>query len=239
MSWDKIEGASVAGNAREGASQGGNIRIMLVAASKKKVAQYEKLASDLGLRLKALEVESFSMVNSLIGKDPGVFMVIDIGSRICNIILVDKGEIKLNRNIDAGSRDITMTIAKSMGVDEEGAEMLKISKRNFFSRESNMNFPALNLISEEAARMLQAYGKKDDSAKARVDSIVLSGGAAGMAGITEYFQNSLGIKTIVGNPLARINYDKKLEPIIDKMKTSFSVSLGLALRGIDSCLNSK
>ncbi|MDQ1284416.1 MAG: hypothetical protein QG620_764 [Patescibacteria group bacterium] len=249
LSWDKVEGETSGRSnyvAEKGNQDGGQesvsddkVKVMLVAASKKKVIQYEKLVKDSGLRLRALETESFSMVNSLIGNDLGTFMIVDIGARICNIILVEKGAIKLNRNMDAGGRDITMTISKSMGVDEEGAEMLKVSKRNFFSRESNINFPTLSLISGEVLRMLQTYYKKDDPAKARVDSIVLSGGTAGMTGIAEYFQSSLGIKTVIGNPLARINYNKKLDPVIDKIKTRFSVSLGLALRGIDACSNIK
>jgi Tfp pilus assembly PilM family ATPase len=54
-----------------------------------------------------------------------------------------------------------------------------------------------------------------------------------MNGIVEYFQNFLGIKTVVGNSLSRLDYPKALEPKVDEIKSRFSVAIGLALKGID------
>jgi len=214
----------------------GRIQILLVAASKNKVAKHEKAIRGSGLRLKNIEIESFSMVNSLVGNDPGNFIIVDIGSRICNIILVEKGIIKANRNIDAGGKDITKTISKSMGVDEDGAERMKISDKNFFSRESNLTFPALEIISGEVARMTSAF-YRDGSSK--IDAVILSGGTANFTGIEEYFSNALKIKTIIGNPFSRVGYNKKLETKLAKMGTQFSVCVGLALKGVDEYFKNK
>jgi len=210
------------------------LQVLLVAAPKSKVANYEKLIKNVGLNLNSIEIESFSIIRSLVGNDPGNFVVIDIGARICNIILVEKGTIKVNRNIDAGGRDITKVIARSMNIDEERAERFKASGRDILGKESAMNFPALELILGETKRVLSAYYKNEGEQK--VDGIILSGGTSGLRGIDKYFAEALKIKTVIGDPFGRIEYDKKLEPKLQDVKARFTVSIGLALRGVEEYL---
>lgn len=208
------------------------IQVLLVAAFKNKISAYEKVVHTAGLNLKGIEIESISMVESLIGNDQGNFVIIDIGFRVCNIIYVEKGTIRANRNIDAGGADITRTIAKGMGITEERAEGFKISGKNFFDADSSLRFPALDNISLEVSRILEvsAQGKSNY----RLEAIILSGGTAGLVGLPEYFQSKFNIKTVIGNPFGRIAYDKKLEPLMSKMKNEFAVCVGLALKEIEA-----
>jgi len=207
------------------------MQVLLVAAPKNKVIRYERLASEIGRSLKTIEIESFSLVRSLIGNDQGNFIIIDIGARVCNIILVEKGIIKANRNIDAGGKDITKTIAKSMNIDAERADKLKVSGKNFLDSESNVSFPIVDLIIGEVARVLSSYYKGES--KTALDGIILSGGTAALSGLDEYFSRALNVKTTVGNPLSRIEYDKKLETRVREIGGQFSVAIGLALSGIE------
>lgn len=251
LSWDIIGGDDVLegkdpGKAEATVSQEGEkkapaysekkMQVLLVAASKNKVAKYEKVIKDVGFELKLMELESFSLVTSLIGNDPGNFVIVDIGSRFCNILLVEKGIIKANRNIDAGGLDLTRTISRSLGVDNDRAEKMKISGKNFFTNESGISFPSLETISGEAVRMINNYYKNKPH---NIDSVILSGGTSGLAGITEYFYKTIGIKTIIGNPFSRVEYDKKSESAVRKVGNQFAVSLGVALKGVDAALNKK
>lgn len=239
LSWDIVseedkEGKIQKNFSQENSEKNGNvapgkIQVMLVAASRNKVFGCENLVKNAGLNLRGIEIESFSMARSLIGNDQGNFIILDIGSRICNIILVEKGIIKVNRNIDAGGKDITRIIAQNMGVSEERAESMKKTGKDFFSKETGMVFPVLESISGEISRAISSYYKSDS--KSKIDAIILSGGTANFFGIDKYFSEKLGIKAVVGNPFSRLNYDKKLEPIIGKMGTQFSVAIGLALKG--------
>lgn len=215
-------------------ADGGKVQVLLVAAPKNKVIKYEKLAGNAELRLKSIEIESFSLVRSLVGNDQGNFVVVDIGSRVCNIILVEKGVIKANRNIDAGGKDISKVIAKSMNIDDGRADKLKISGRNFLAGEAGVSFPVIDLIAGEISRVISAYYKTES--KTAVDSVILSGGTAGFPGLDGYFSKALGIKTIIGNPLGRIGYDKRLEPKAQELGNQFSVAIGLALGGIEEHL---
>ncbi|HPN96229.1 MAG TPA: type IV pilus assembly protein PilM [Candidatus Moranbacteria bacterium] len=246
LSWDIIGKTENGNEKKEGAEAGleetkrmnrGNVQVLLVAASKARVMRYEKVVYGAGMKIKSIELESFSLVRSLVGNDPGRFVIIDIGSRVCNMVLVDKGIIRSNRNIDAGGRDMTKMIAKSMGIDFERAEKMKISGKDFFAKDSYINFSVLEMISGEVRRMISSCYKNQENV--RMDGIILSGGSANLYGLENYFTNSLGIKTLMGNPFGRINYDKKLEPIIKNIQAKFAVSAGLALQGADNFLNNK
>ncbi len=243
LSWDIINNQDsikslIAQNAVAGAvdnkvekNNAERMQVLLVAAPKNKVVRYERLAGEIGLPLKTIEIESFSLVRSLIGNDQGNFIIVDIGARVCNIILVEKGIIKANRNIDAGGKDITKTIAKSMNIDAERADRLKVSGKNFLDSESNVSFPIVDLIIGEIARVLSSYYK--DESKTALDGIILSGGTAALSGLDEYFFKALNVKTIVGNPLSRVEYDKRLEPRVREIGGQFSVAIGLALSGVE------
>lgn len=211
------------------------MQILLVAASKSRVEKCEKIIASVGLELESIEVENFALVRSLIGNDQGNFIIAEIGSVICNIILVEKGIIKSSRNIDAGGGDITKMISSSLQIDEKRAEQMKVSGENFFNSELGIKLPILETIVGEIKKVLYNYYKSEDNS--RLNGIILSGGTAELKGIEAYFSNILKVKTFVGNPLSRISYDQHLDPILSKNKTRFSVALGLALKGAEKYQN--
>ncbi len=207
-------------------------RVLLVAVPKNRISKYEYIAQKAGIGVNSMEIESFSLVRSLVGKDPGKFLIVDIGSRVCNIVLVEKGEIMVSRNIDAGGKDITRAIAAGLSVDEARAESLKSSEMNFLGPDSNVKLPCLDLILGEVKRVLITYYKKEDIVGV-VDGVILSGGTANLTGLEEYFLTALGIKTWIGNPFSRMEYDSRLKEKIKEMGSKFSVAVGLALKGLE------
>jgi type IV pilus assembly protein PilM len=233
LSWDIIENGDPSA-AGKNAAEGEKSQVLLVAASKIEIQAYEKLIKAAGLNLQGMEIENISMTESLIGKDRGSFIILDIGARICNIIYVNQGIIKANRNLDAGGTDFTKAISNSMGITIERAEAMKLSNYNFFGLESSVHIPVVDLILAEVLRIANAVSK--DNANFQIDAVILSGGTALMTGFKEFVADQLKMKVIVGNPLSRIEYDRKLEPVLDRMKTEFSVSLGLALKGVNNYL---
>lgn len=210
------------------------MQVLLVAAPKNKIIKYEILSKASGMRLKSLEIESFSLVRSLIGNDLGNFVIVDIGEKICNIILVEKGIIKVNRNIEAGGRDFTKTIARNMGVDEGRAEKTKCSGKNFFESDSNLTFPVLDIIVGEIKRVLSAYYKNE--ANTRLHGIVLTGGMASLPGLDKYFQEAIKTKVTIGNCVGRLDCEQKLATRLKEINNRFSVAVGLALKGMEEYL---
>lgn len=240
ISWEVVEkvpgtvpGAGGSAVPNEMVDGPNRVKVLLVAASRKKVVRYEGMIKPTGLRLRSIDIEIFSIARSLIGNDPGTFIIIDIGSRICSIMLVKKGMIRINRNINAGGADMTSTLAKSMNIDYERAEAMKVSDKDFFAADSAISFFTLESITSEVDRIIRAYAKEGEE---RIDKVILSGGTSRMTGITDYFSRKLGIQTVVGDPFARVAYDEKLKPVIGDIRSGFSVAIGSALKGVDEYL---
>lgn len=205
----------------------GKLEILLVAASKNKVERYEKIIKDAGIELESVELESFSLVRSLVGKDQRNFLIVDIGHRICNIILSEKGIIKVSRNIDVGGRDLTRIISRSMNLDERRSEQVKMTS-DFFQESSSVDFPPLEVIAGEIKRILDNHYGKDDRSK--LDGVILSGGTAGLKGLAKHFSKIIGVEVFFGNPFGRLVLSEEVKPLSEKIKSNFGVAVGLAIR---------
>lgn len=245
LSWEVIDRKKEVGNRDEpnvisklrlrndsSGKSGGKIKVLLVAAPKKDIEHCDRLVSGVGLEVSAIELETFSIARSLVGEDSGVFLVVDIGSRATNIILVEKGVIQVNRNIDAGGDEITSTIVDAMNISRPRAEIFKKSEKDMLNnRETAIVVPVLDLIVGELRRIIGAYEEKNKNSV--ISGVILSGGTARMSGIEEYFSHSLGQNVRIGNPWRSVAIDNEVLPFTKELGSSFAVALGLALRGVD------
>lgn len=236
MSWEIIEHIDTSGFSlaqkigKEINSQ--KIRVLLVAAPKKDIERYEKYVSTEKMKVGAIELETFSLVRSLTGDDAGNFLIVDIGLQATNIILVEKGMVVVNRSIDAGGNEITSAIADSMNISKQRAEALKKGERDFLNnKESALVIPVLEFIASESRRIIGLYSAKNK--EARIDGVILSGGTSRMKGLEEYFTRLLGTKVAIGNPWRRIVVSEEARVLVENLGGSFSVALGLALRGVE------
>lgn len=213
--------------------------VLLVAAPKKEVVRCGSIVKDSGLDVRNVELEIFSMVRATVGNDSGCSLIVDIGSQMTNIVLVEKGIIKVNRNVEGGGNEVTRSIAESLNISNQRAEELKKENKDLLSsREMSLVIPVLDMITNESLRIVNAYKAKRGE-NSRIDSIILSGGSSKLKGLDQYFSQKIGIQARIGNPWSKVAYDEKITPFVEKMGTSFSVALGLAFRGIEELRNKK
>lgn len=204
--------------------------ILLVAALNKDVWQYEGYVNAVGYKMKLLELETFSIVRAVVGNDPGTFLVIDIGARAANLILVEGGYVKKSRSIDAGGRDITRSLAESLNISPDRADTLKKSGKDFLNaKDIAVIFPAVETIVSEASRMVDSWKVKRPDGN--IDGVILSGGTGRLAGLTSYLSKKIGIPVTLSDPWRTISYPPALQPKIESIGASFSAAIGLALYG--------
>ena len=231
LSWEVI-GRQSAPDATE------KMEVLLVAALNKEVARYERYISGAGLSVDFLELETFSLVRSIVGEEPGLSLMIDIGSRATNLVLVENGLVKVSRNIDIGGRDVTRALAESLNITEKRANILKKSDKNFLTNpQSALVFPVLQMIVSEATRIFASYRTKHPGSQCK--SVMLSGGTAQLTGLTEYYANIFKLPVVLGNPWRNLEYDRALTEKIQESGGAFSIAIGLALRGTEMLTKKK
>lgn len=231
LSWEIIKKKEVVNN--DGSTTPlKKVDVLLVAALNKEISRYNKYATEANLSLKFLELETFSLVRSVIGNEPGTSIMIDIGFKATNIILIKDGVVCLSRNVGIGGQDMTRTIASGMNISLDRAEDMKKSTQDFLNVSgSAIVFPSLAIIIAEIERIIQSYSEQENGGK--IERVILSGGSSGLTGLAQFFSQSLGVPVTLADPWKRIIVKDELMPFVKKLGSSFAVAIGLALGGID------
>ena len=211
------------------------IKVLLVAIPREITDKYTSIASALNMKLIALETESFSLARSFIGKEKGVFTIVDIGNKMTNVTVVEDGYVLASHSaFGTGGKEITRAISYGFNVDFKRAEELKKDIGLSFSgsqrKISEIILPTINIIVSEVKRMNEIYLRQN---KKMVKKVIVTGGSANLPGLIKYFSNELNISVEIGDPWKDVVYDKVLAERLKRMSSDFSVAVGLALRGFE------
>lgn len=204
------------------------MKVLLLAVPKDIVARYREIAQMSGLKLKNLEVEAFPLLRALADDDKKTSIILDIGSRVCNILVVSNGSLRGARNIGVGGDDLTEVLARSIDITYERAEELKRSEGLLNKQVSELLTPVLGNIIDELKRVISVYKNKNPNKE--IKEVVLSGGSAGLKGVAELFVNRLGIHTRVGDPWKKVKVSEETKTLLMAKGSAFSISVGLALK---------
>ncbi len=222
---DAVEAADDGINQKTGSSE--NMKVLLVAAPKSEVQYYDSLFEKVSTSISTLELESFSLVRSVIGNTKGRFVLVDFGAKTTNIVFVEDGLVSVNRSVDIGGVNITNAIMQGMNISREKAVSLKKNGENYFSGPAKIGFPSLSNIGNEIKRVLSAQRSN------KIEELVLCGGGAELVGLPEFFEKMTGLKVVLGNPLSHIVFDEEKSGNIKELGNLLSVSIGLALRDLE------
>lgn len=234
LDWLVIPSSSAAASPVAVARAGGKVNVLLIAVPKEVVSKYQRIAAAAGLKLEALESESFSLARVLVANDPSTVMLIDLGARNTNVTIMDGTFIFMSHSADFSGRGITKVIASSLNVAPDRAEALKktagVSSSGSEKGITQVVAPFLDKLANEVERMDALFFKKENK---KVEKIILVGGMANLPGLTEYLSRHLGVAVAVGNPFSRIKFESVLEQIFRReLASGLAVAAGLAMRDL-------
>lgn len=205
--------------------------VLLVAVPQEIVNKYKRVAKLAGLDLYALELETLGMIRSVVGTDKAPLILVDIGSRITNINVVDGGTLRMSHSIDTSGADITQAISHGLNVNLLRAEAIK-KERGIIVAPGEEDLRALittllDVIIAEIERIsglyLRRYGVK-------TEKIVLCGGTANLPGLLEYFKEHFrGQEVSLGNAFSRLVFPDVLAPLVPELSSVFATSIGVAM----------
>jgi len=224
-----------------GATEGNDelMDLILVAAKKDIISDYEQIISESGFNLVIVDVDSFALENMFeanypIGRDEVVALA-NIGANVTNINILKRGVSSFTRDIFRGGNAITEEIQRHLNVDFEEAEGLKLGNRMDESSQKIVQETlksALGSLATEITKSLDFF--RSTSSDEKVDKLYVSGGCAKIHGIESIMEQQASIPVEVINPFKQIDcskrdldtdYLKEMEPIM-------AVSVGLALRRV-------
>lgn len=205
--------------------------VMVTAARKSERDKYVAVFQKAGLTLASLETEGLGFIRALIGTDMSPAIIIDIGSRKSNILIVDRGAPFLAHSVEVGGSQLTEAIAQVMHIAADKAEGVKFDMASVPRPEGlpQVIKDALNPLKNAIQYALSLYKGKSNAAR-MPEKMVLTGGSSVLLGLPEYLTSVFNIRTFLGDPWARVLYADELKPTLQEIGPRFSVAIGLAQR---------
>lgn len=214
---------------------------VLLAASRTENVDMRVAALDLGgLTAKVIDVEAFAMENAFalitdqlnVGRDALVAMV-DIGATMTTLIVLKAQRTVYVREQTFGGKQLTDEIMRRYGLSYEEAGQAKRNGGLPDAYEAEVLEPFKEAMGQQISRLLQFFFAGSEFSK--VDQIVLAGGCASIAGVSDLVSEQLGIPCCVANPLAQMSLAPRVQAQqLAQDAPALMIAAGLALRSFDS-----
>ena len=207
--------------------------VLLIAVSKEVTEKIKRMSALAGINVRAMEIETFCMIRSLLGQDPLPTAVINLGHQSTNLMVVDRGRLRLSHSFDHGSNSLTRALEQGLGVSSERAEAIKrevgLSEKVEEREITSVILPLLDVMFTEFERIIIFYNRK---AERKIQRVVITGGGSNLKGVVDLASTKFGIEVSRGNPFARVVTPSFLQPTLREIGSSFAVAVGAALREI-------
>jgi len=172
----------------------------------------------------------FNCFNFLNRKQGGAVFMLNVGHKVSNIVLSEKGGFVLSRDIPFGGRNLTGIVASGRNISPEEAEIYRSKEENREDVEKIIASGIEELLSELKASVGYFASRTGKSP----DKLFLTGGASVFPGVADALGQNMKINTVLWNPLENLSDIKaySMPEEIKKKGTMFAVCLGLVLRKI-------
>ena len=228
-------------------------RILLVAANKAMVNALIEAATAAKLDPQSVDLTPFAAVRAVGSGDQGLDLeshgdeaVVDIGAHVTSICVHDRGTTRFVRILPSGGRDVTMAIARGLGLDEDVAESMKRGEPIVPPPPEEAELPpampelpspdqvdALALMRagsfvDEIRSSLEFYAAQVPGA--RISRVVISGGGSRLRGLLEAMQERIPVEVERGRLFERVKSELDLgAEAMAEAEAVLPVAVGLAL----------
>ncbi|MCK5096263.1 MAG: type IV pilus assembly protein PilM [Candidatus Pacebacteria bacterium] len=205
--------------------------VLLAAIHNDTVEKYKDIKSVVNIPSSSFEIDIFSAIRSVVGRDNSVVMVVDMGAGTTKLAVVDFGILRMQHIINMGSQDVSITVSKMLKISIDEAEKIKREEGLNSSKKEVLNAVQipLNHIASEINKVIANYRKKHSRPITR---IVLTGGGVLLKGFSEFARTNINVPVEVGDPFSRVETPVFLKDTLKEAGPEFAVALGLAIKAI-------
>lgn len=212
----------------------GKTEVLLAAVHNDTVTKYQTIVKNSALDVSFYEIETFSVMRSVLGHEMGTVLIMDFGASRVKLSIVDYGVMRQFHVVSRGSQDITGNISKSLQIPFGKAEEMK---REFDMRSLSTDAISINMreiirlsfdyIFNETNSVILNYQRKYNRV---ISKVILIGGGSLIKGFQEAAAINFQVETVYGNAFSKVEAPAFLADILAKTGPEFAVAVGIALR---------
>jgi type IV pilus assembly protein PilM len=215
----------------------GMVEVLLAACKKENVDSRVEALEMGGLQAVFVDIEAYAMERAFkllcdqMGLDAdGIVAIMDIGATMTTIYILKDGVSIYTREQVFGGARLSQAVQSHYGLSSVEAEKAIIENELPESYATEVLEPFREELVEQLSRSLQFFFSS--SQYNDVDLIVLAGGAASTAGLSEKMQEALSTSVVVANPFAKMSIGSKVNKgQLRNDAASLLMACGLAMRG--------
>ncbi len=213
------------------------MQVLLVAAKRDMLNAHADLIREAGLSPVVIDVDSFAVQNAILASydfaPEEVVALVNIGSEITNINIIQNGTPHFTQDLSLGGNTIVESVMKKHNVSQaEALAAVKGDEAPSFDLNA-----VVEAVCEELAMAIErsvVYLKTSGDTE-RITRILLSGGGVRIPGILDFLSRRHQVPVEVADPLKRIEFNEAIfeGQDVKAVGPSLAVGIGLALRKVD------
>jgi type IV pilus assembly protein PilM len=206
--------------------------VLISSVPNKYVEDRLDMLESIGLNVIAFEPDNLAMARALAAPDAAPQLLLDIGRKSTDLVILMKGSPRLTRSIPTGVEAMVRSASQNLNIDEKQAEqfvfkfgMSKDKLEGQIFQAISGTIESLTTEIEKSIKFFQTRYENDKLAR-----IIVTGGASVMPEFPLFLANKYGISVEIGNAWRNVSFSRDRENELLAISNQFGVAVGLAER---------
>lgn len=186
----------------------------------------------IGLNVVAFEPDNLAMARALAEPEGPPQMLLDVGQRSTDLVVLKNGVPHLTRSIPTGVEAILRAATQNLNIDEKQAEQFifkfGLSKDKLEGQVYQAISGTIDLLTNEIEKSIKFFETRYTDSK--LGRVIVTGGASVIPEFPLYIANKFGISVEIGNAWRHVSYNQARQNELLSISNQFGVAVGLAER---------
>lgn len=206
--------------------------ILLTSVPNKFVEERLDLLESIGLNVVTFEPDNLAMARALAVPDGSPQLILDVGRRSTDLVVMLGDVPHLTRNIPTGVEAIVKSAIQNLNVDNKQAEQFVfkfgMSKDKLEGQVVQAITGTVDLLTTEVEKSIKFFETRYVGTK--IAKIIVTGGASVIPEFPLYIANKFGVNVEIGNAWRGVSYSRDRQNELLAISNQFGVAVGLAER---------
>jgi type IV pilus assembly protein PilM len=209
------------------------VEVLLSSVANNYIEARLDMLEEVGLNVIAFEPDSFAIMRSIVAPDASApQMVLDVGVRTSDLVIVVNGAPRLTRSVPVGSDAIIRAAVAGLGVDAAQATQFVykfgLSRDKLEGRVYNAIIGVIDGLITEIEKSIKFFQTRYPTLK--LERIIVTGGASTLPEFPLYVANKFGTDVEIGNAWRNVSFPAARQNELLSISNHFAVACGLAER---------
>ncbi|GEM_PF-2919732 len=218
---------------KEQRSQVRQMKVLLSACKRDVIMNLIHVIQKARGQVDVINLDSLAALNAFLyarsKESQGPAALLDIGTNVSNLSLIEGNKIVFLRDISFGGADLTQALVKNLQMNTEEAEKIKVS----VEAQTAPYEPVLRAVIEKIVHEVKItihYVEGQLGKPMNLKDLYLAGGMARNPLLQESIRNFLKLEPVIWDPLKGIKVGNKVNTeLVKSLETVLPVSVGLAI----------